>query len=63
MAEIGFEPTAFDHPVFVMSSSGATWLPKCMVLGAGGERSVCRLMVASVGPGVVCWCMVCFLEH
>lgn len=36
--EIEFEPTAFDHPVFIMFSSGTTGLPKCMVHGAGGKR-------------------------
>lgn len=35
--EIEFEPTAFDHPVFIMFSSGTTGLPKCIVHGAGGE--------------------------
>ncbi|CAM9305652.1 unnamed protein product [Ectocarpus sp. 6 AP-2014] len=34
--EIEYEPTAFDHPVFIMFSSGTTGLPKCMVHGAGG---------------------------
>ena len=33
---IHFEPTPFDHPVFIMFSSGTTGLPKCMVHGAGG---------------------------
>lgn len=37
VVEIDFEPTAFDHPVFIMFSSGTTGLPKCMVHGAGGE--------------------------
>eukprot|EP00903_Cladosiphon_okamuranus_P007120 g6918.t1 len=36
VVEIEFEPTAFDHPVFIMFSSGTTGLPKCMVHGAGG---------------------------
>lgn len=35
--EIDYEPTTFDHPVFIMFSSGTTGLPKCMVHGAGGE--------------------------
>lgn len=37
---IHFEPTPFDHPVFIMFSSGTTGLPKCMVHGAGGAPSV-----------------------
>lgn len=37
---IEFEPTAFDHPVFIMFSSGTTGLPKCMVHGAGGALFV-----------------------
>jgi acetoacetyl-CoA synthetase len=31
-----FEPLPFDHPVFIMFSSGTTGKPKCMVQGAGG---------------------------
>ena len=31
-----FEQLPFDHPVFIMFSSGTTGKPKCMVQGAGG---------------------------
>ncbi|HZY20231.1 MAG TPA: acetoacetate--CoA ligase [Ramlibacter sp.] len=31
-----FEPFPFDHPLFVMFSSGTTGRPKCIVHGAGG---------------------------
>jgi acetoacetyl-CoA synthetase len=34
--EIVFEQVPFDHPVYIMFSSGTTGKPKCMVQGVGG---------------------------
>ncbi len=34
--EIRFEQLPFDHPVYIMFSSGTTGVPKCIVHGAGG---------------------------
>ena len=34
--DIEFEQLPFDHPLFVMYSSGTTGVPKCIVHGAGG---------------------------
>jgi acetoacetyl-CoA synthetase len=35
-APLEFAHLPFDHPVYIMYSSGTTGLPKCMVHGAGG---------------------------
>ena len=34
--EIEFERLPFDHPLYIMYSSGTTGVPKCIVHGAGG---------------------------
>jgi len=35
-AQLGFEAVAFDHPLWVLYSSGTTGLPKAIVQGQGG---------------------------
>lgn len=35
-SDLSFEQLPFDHPLFIMYSSGTTGLPKCMVQSAGG---------------------------
>ncbi len=35
-SEIEFERLPFDHPLYIMYSSGTTGVPKCIVHGAGG---------------------------
>jgi acetoacetyl-CoA synthetase len=35
-AQLAFEALPFDHPLYIMYSSGTTGVPKCIVHGAGG---------------------------
>ena len=36
--ELQFEQLPFNHPLFLMYSSGTTGIPKCMVHSAGVSR-------------------------
>ena len=52
--EIRFEPLPFDHPLYILFSSGTTGVPKCIVHGAGGAllKHLCEQQLHSdVKPG------------
>ncbi|MDQ2693849.1 MAG: acetoacetate--CoA ligase [Pseudomonadota bacterium] len=52
--DIGFAPLPFDHPLFIMFSSGTTGVPKCIVHGVGGtllQHLKEHLLHTDVKPG------------
>ncbi len=53
-AEIDFVQLPFDHPLYIMFSSGTTGVPKCIVHGAGGtllQHMKEHLLHGDIKPG------------
>lgn len=53
-AELAFERLPFNHPLYVLFSSGTTGVPKCIVHGAGGtllQHLKEHRLHCSLGPG------------
>jgi acetoacetyl-CoA synthetase len=53
-ADVPFEQLPFDHPLYILFSSGTTGVPKCIVHGAGGAllKHLCEQQLhCDVKPG------------
>jgi acetoacetyl-CoA synthetase len=51
---LAFEPVAFDHPLYILFSSGTTGVPKAIIHGHGGqliEHLKSQGLVWDLGPG------------
>jgi len=45
--QLKFEQLPFNHPLFLMYSSGTTGIPKCMVHSAGVSKSNLRMLACN----------------